>query len=335
MSQLDLKDTSDGYKFEKLRDEFIRKIENNEFGVEKPIPSINETSLRYAVSKITVSRAYKHLQIAGYITYSRKKFYLTENRVNKLKILLILNKLEYYKSAIYEAVLASFQNSARVDLQIFYSDYEILKNIIKQSLNKYDYYIIMPHFYHKVKNDDIINLLSQIPSKKLLLIDKLIPNFNAFNGAVIQEFNKDIISGLDQLSSLINKYIGLRFVKGLKSHHPVESINALKLYCETNDKSFELIENLETLELESGVVYLLTTDKVLAQLIKKIKIKKFNLIEDLGIIAYNESIFNELLNVTVFSTDFYKMGTVISEMIIKQDFKIIKNTFRVTVRESV
>lgn len=323
------------YKFERLRDEIIKVIENGEIDFDKPLPSINEVSEQYKLSKVTVSRAYNHLKKRGVISNVRGKFYVLTEKANRLKILLVFNKLEDYKRDTYEAIQNVFGGKATIDLQVYYSNYDTFKNIINESLNKYNYYIIMPHFYQESVVDDNFELLKRIRPEKLLFLDNLIPEITNFKGAVIQEFGKDMYLGLEKTKNLLSKYSGIRFIRREHSHHPQEAINALSNFCKKNNLTFSLLHDIEKESITPKIAYISTTDKDLAQLIKKIRTSVYKIGEDVGLISYNETTLKELLNVTVFSSNFHKMGEMIARMIVDQEFSVKKNPFDIIIRDTL
>ena len=96
-----------------------------------------------------------------------------------------------------------------------------------------------------------------------------------------------------------------------------------------------MIHDIEKESITPKIAYISTTDKDLAQLVKKIRTSVYKIGEDIGIISYNETILKELLNVTVFSTNFHKMGEMISRMIIDQDFSVKKNPFDIIIRDTL
>ena len=154
-------------KFKQIRDELVRNIENGYFKSKTILPSISDLGIEYGFSRVTVDRAYKYLKSKGYITYvAGKGYYVSERRLRQ-KILLIFNKLSYYKKNIYYGILEALNEQARIDLQIHHYDIKILDEIITENLDKYDYFVIMPHFKLEVKEEEVINVLSRIPNNKL------------------------------------------------------------------------------------------------------------------------------------------------------------------------
>ena len=323
------------YKFQQLRDEIIKIIESGKIDYNEALPTINEVSDHYKLSKVTVGRAYNHLKKRGIISNIKGKFYVVQEKANRIKILLVFNKLEDNKRNTYEAIQDVFNGTAIIDFQVYYSNYQTFKNIINESLNKYDYYIIMPHFYHDTFIDDNYTLLNKISANKLIFIDRIIPEIKNFKGAVIQDFDADMYLGLEKTKTLLTKYKELRFIMKEHSHHPVETTNAAQRFCDLNILNFSIVDDIVYESITPHVVYIVTTDKDLALIIKKIKNSVYSLGKEVGIISYNETILKEVLNITVFSTNFYQMGKIAAKMVLEQQFEIVKNPFDIIIRDSL
>ena len=62
---------------------------------------------------------------------------------------------------------------------------------------------------------------------------------------------------------------------------------------------------------------------------------KLNPGKEIGIISFNESDLKELLDITVITTDFNKMGRSAASMILKGEHSQINNPFKIIVRNSI
>ena len=82
----------------------LEEIENGKLKIGERIPSINETSFDFLLSRDTVEKAYNELRIRGIISSVRGKgFYISSTKMeNKIKVLLLFNKLSSYKKIIYK-----------------------------------------------------------------------------------------------------------------------------------------------------------------------------------------------------------------------------------------
>jgi len=298
------------------------------------LPSINVFSDEYAVARDTVERAYRELKKQGYITsVIGKGFYVVGKKETKIKILLVFNKLSSFKKIIYYSFLKALGERAAIDLQIHHYNPQHLKKIIESNLGKYDYYVIMPHFETNAKKKVYMDIIKKIPSDELLLLDKSIPELTG-SMSVYQDFRTDIFEALVSASELLEKYT-LTIIFPEHSNHPMEILEGLKEFCTENNKKFTIITNADKIKLVKGVVYLVIADDDLAILVKKIRKSNYKMGKEIGVISFNETELKELLDITVISTDFEKMGYAAASLILKKQIKQIKNPYKIIKRGSL
>jgi DNA-binding transcriptional regulator YhcF (GntR family) len=336
MLDLNYNSEARGYKFEQIRDEIIRNIENGSIERYSWLPTIIEVCEQYNLSRVTVSRAYMHLKNKGYITYiTGKGYYVIEEHRQKLKILLVLNKLSYYKKMIYYGMLDALNDKGKIDLQIHHYDSKILEEIIEENLGKYDYYVIMPHFSYDTDPRKYLETIRKIPVRELLLLDKNLPELTESYKAVYQDFETDIYDALESVADLWIKYQRLIIIIPTYSNHPPEVIEGARRFCQRCNKEFRVIENADQAILIPGSVFIVIEEDELAVLIKNIRNSSLELGKDMGLISFNETVFKELLDITVFSTDFSGMGRTAGLMLLNGKSAQVKNAFQVIRRTSL
>lgn len=299
------------------------------------LPSINVFSDQYGVARDTVERAYKELKKQGYITsVSGKGYYVLGKKETKLKILLVFNKLSSFKKIVYYSFLKTLGDRAIIDLQIHHYNPQHLKKIIDANLGKYDYYVIMPHFETNANKKTCIDIIKKIPADELLLLDKAVPEIKNIM-AVFQDFKMDIFEALNSASELLEKYNTLAIVFPEHSNHPPEIIEGLQAFCNSYGKKFSIISNGEKIKLVKGAAYIVIADDDLAILVKQIRKSNYEVGKEIGIISFNETELKELLDITVISTDFVKMGQSAAGLILKKQVKQIRNPFKIIKRGSL
>ena len=299
------------------------------------LPSINLFSDKYAVARDTVERAYKELKNDGYITsVNGKGYYVVGKKETVIKILLVFNKLSSFKKIIYYSFLKTLGEKAQVDLQIHHYNPLHLKKIMEANLGKYDYYVIMPHFETNVNKRTYMDVLKKIPPDELLLLDKSVPELSG-SMSVFQDFKQDIFDALVSASALLEKYKTLAIIFPEYTNHTPEIIEGLELYCNSYNKKFIINTNGANVRLVKGTAYIVIADDDLAILVKKIRKSNYQTGKDIGIISFNEAELKELLDITVISTDFVKMGQTEANLILNKKIKQIKNPFKIIIRGSL
>ena len=302
---------------------------------EEPLPSINIFSERFSVARDTAERAYKELKKHGYITgVNGKGYFVVGKKEKKIKILFILNKISSYKRIIYYSFLKTLGNKAQVDLQIHHYNPLVLKDILDTHLGKYSYYVLMPHFELNLKKESWMKQVKRIPVNELVVLDKSIPEMKE-NISVHQDFKRDIHDALTTAKDLFTKYKGITLILPEHSNHPPEIKEGIAEFSKENRKIFKTVSNADNLPLAKGMVYMVITDDHLAVIMKKIKKAGLRIGKDIGIISFNETELKDLMDITVISTDFEQMGQTAAQLILKNQFKQIRNPYKIIKRGSL
>lgn len=302
------------------------------------IPSINQLSEEYLLSRDTVEKAYKHLIRDGVLISVRGKGYFI-NRVDietTVRILLVFNKISNYKKQIYNAFVENLGRNVNVDLHIHHSNVNIFKNLIKNSLGEYDYYVIMPHFYDKA--EEAIDVLKLIPGEKLILLDKDVELNTKKHSSVFQNFEKDIVSALTEAIDLLKGYNKIILIFPTIIPYPKEIIKGFRIFCIQQALEHEIIYDFqENSAVTNNAAYVVIEENDLVNLIKKCREQQLSIGKDIGIISYNETPLKEILldGITTISTDHEQMGKTAAQLINENRKAIIKNPFTLIRRKSL
>jgi len=301
------------------------------------LPSINEFSEKNCVARDTIEKAYKQLRSKGYIASypSRGYFVLGRSNSKQLRVLLVFNKLSSFKKSIYDGILQGLGKKAKVDLQIHHYDPKLLREILDTNLGKYDFYVIMPHFFTHANANECIEIIRTVPPHQLVLLDKDMKGLNCAYKGVFQDFRSDIFEALQSLQHPLQKYEGITLILPENIHHPKEIIEGVKTFCKKAGMKFCLKPNAQKDLLQKSMVYITTEDDDLAELIKQLRQSRLQPGKDVGIISFNETVFKELLDITVITTDFPAMGRTAADLILKKEYTQLKNPFLVIQRGSL
>ncbi|MCW3120406.1 MAG: GntR family transcriptional regulator [Chitinophagaceae bacterium] len=326
---------NDRYKFQLLTDMFINAIETGALLPGSKMPSMKTISNINSVSLVTVSRAYMHLKGQNYIAnLPGRGFYVIKRNDRQLKIVLIFNKLCYYKKMIYDGIVETLGQQAQIELHLHHYNSDTLTAILLERLN-YDHFIIMPHFEYGSNIDEYVKVINSIDPKKLLFLDRRLPEMHKKYRGVYQDFKAEAFNALNSLSDLLIKYDHLKLLIPTTSHHPLDIIDGVQEYCTLNRKSLNVISKLKNEDLVQSTAFIVIEETDLADLIKKADKAGYQLGKDIGVISLNETILKELLNITTFSTDFKRMGQIAAQMILNGDFSEIENGSTVIRRNSL
>ena len=324
-------------KYRQVVDFFVTNISSGSFQIGDKIPSINEISEEFLLSRDTVEKGFKHLQRRGIISAVRGKgFYVAStSRSDGHRILMLLNKLSDHKKTTYNAFTKRLGDTSTVDLQIHNSDSRILEKIIIENLGRYDYYVIMPHL--KQETESVINAINQIPTEKLLLLNKDVAHVNGSYGCVYEDYENDIQQALLTGITRINKYKKLYLVFPTENYYCHGIRDGFVNFCIEHEFDYEMIHTTCGQHVHSHELYIVIEETDLVEIVKKAAAKNLKLGKTIGIIAYNDSPFKEILagGISVLSTDFTRMGAEMADMILTGVRKKIKNPFSLIMRSSI
>jgi DNA-binding transcriptional regulator YhcF (GntR family) len=332
-------------KYRQIIQSIIENIERGVFQVGQRVPSINEISEGYYLSRDTVEKAYNYLKEKQIIVSSRGKGYYVARTVlhSRMNVLFLINKLSSYKLQIYNSFVAGLGSKAQVDLTVYHCDPGLFLNAIQENIGRYDHYVVMPHFKdsqlnHQNANASVLAELRKIPEDKLIVIDNYLPSLNKDVASVYQDFGSDIYESLQEGVEKLRRYQKLILVFPRKTVYPfpVEILRGFENFCVNFDFDFEVLDQVyPDMDLSSKDAYIIIEETDLVNLVTQIRDKDLVPGLDIGIISYNDTPLKELLGITVISTDFKVMGETAAYMILKRKKEVVKNAFSFIDRNSV
>ncbi|CAN5360906.1 hypothetical protein BH23BAC1_BH23BAC1_45040 [soil metagenome] len=240
-------------KYQQICDLIVKDIENGNLKKGEKIPSINEISEDYYISRDTVEKAYNHLKEKKIIISARGKgFYVSRSYSNtNIKVLFLLNKLSSYKLKIFNAFENDMGVKTHIDLNIYHCDPQILLNILKANISGYTHFVIMPHFKndehkHQNSNNEIINALKKIPEEQLIIMDNHLPELGENVASIYQDFKEDIYLALQEGLLLLRKYDKLILAYPLKAiyPYPLGILEGFKKFCSDFNFDYEIIDKI-------------------------------------------------------------------------------------------
>lgn len=319
-----------------IAEAIVAKIEDGTLKNDTFLPSLIDFTEKYKVSKATVEKAYNILRQNGFIRSAPGKGYYVVGQGNhKHRILFILNKISSFKKLTFYSFLNRIGDKATVDLQIHHYKPSLLNEIINQSLNKYDFFVLMPHFEFDALPKDYLQIIKRIPSHKLLILDKYLPKLSPMK-VVYQDFKSDIYEALTDAKSHIDKYKSIVLIFPEYGNHPQEIILGVKQFGKKQNKFVSVIyNNISKVIPVKETLYIVITDEDLGTVLKIIKKSNYVLGNDIGVISFNETDLKDVLDITVISTDFNKMGETAADLILTGKNEIIRNPFSLIKRGSL
>ncbi|SDL50073.1 substrate-binding protein-like domain-containing protein [Catalinimonas alkaloidigena] len=324
-------------KYKQIIRSVLHEIRDGNLKVGDQLPSINAVSIEHLLSRETVVRAYNELRERGIIESRHGKgYYIKSEAIHETyNVCLLFNKLSAHKKTIYDAIVQSFGNQARIDLYVYHNDFETFKSLINRHAANYTHFIIISHFYGL--NRPVSEALKQIPHDKIVILDREIKNLHASYAAVYQNFSEDLYRVLTEAGNDLRKYDRLNLVFPDSSYHPLDIKRGFTDFCEYNGFNYRVLPEFQYEALQIKEAYILMEEHDLVSLLRTAKERNLELGKDIGVISYNESPLKEFIagGLTVVSTDFQKMGETAAEMVLEGRTDKVENPFVLIRRKSL
>ena len=324
-------------KYLQLANSIIKAIGDGKIRKDELLPSINELSFEFEISRDTAEKGYKYLKKIGVLGSVPGKGYFVQdtNLKQQLKIFLLFNKLSPHKKIIYDAFVESLGDLAAIDFYIYNNDFLFFKKLITRQNQDYTHYVIIPHFMDAAEN--VSEIINTIPKDKLVLMDKIVPGVTGNYAAVYENFGKDIYDALVQANTELSKYHTIKIIFPEYTYHPKEILEGFYRFCQEFAFNYKVIHNLQNEPIKEGEVYINLMENDLVYLIEKILTTKMKVGKHVGVISYNETPLKKIIlnGITTISTDFQMMGEKAAQLILEQSTEHIEIPFYLTLRSSL
>lgn len=332
-------------KYQQIIDSIILNISQENLKMDDKIPSINNFSEEFYLSRDTVEKAYSILKERNIISSIRGKgYYINRTKlISKINILFLINKLSSYKMRIYNSFVNSMGPNSHTDLHIYHCDESLFINLLNKHKASYDYYVIMPHFKteqlkHISFTKNVIKAIKNIPAEKLIILDNLKSEIKGSHIEIYQDFQNDIYNalkdGIDKIRSY--KKIILFYPEKALYPYPRRILHGFRKFCVEFKLDFEILQEVfDDMIIRKGDLFITIEESDLVNLAKQAKEEEFELGKDIGVISYNDTPLKDLLGITVISTDFKIMGETAADMISNKKKGSFKVPFHLIERESL
>jgi len=305
------------------------------------LPSLNQLAISLDISRETTKKAYNQLlRERLLIAQQGKGVFVAGRRETSLKeILLILDKQSVYNQILVQAFQDALGETARITILLHGQNLDVLEYYLDQHLDRYDYYVISPHFSLDTRSQSrAAKLLRRIPNRKLIMIDNWLRDVPGNYGVVYQDFRNDAFDGLSEGRKDIHNSGRLKVIVLPQSLYGSIILDSVFEFAEENEVQVFVYSKVpDTLE-KGDVVLVLNSqlDSGLAILARRIAKMGLQPGLDVRIISYNEFPLNEIVlgGLTTISTDFPAMGRTAAQMILSGELTKVHNPFHLVRRNT-
>ncbi len=323
-------------KYIQLGEAVIDAIRLGIIEVGDPLPSINDLSYFLQIARETVEKGYRKLRKEGVIDSTPGKGYnVCKRPFIRRRIAVFLNKLSVHKKIVYDALAKELGDQAAIDLFVYNSDISHLKTLIMGLSQPYDNFVVFPYF--KEGRDKAAEVLSLIPSDKLVLLGRDVEGLEGDFPIICERYEHDIYEALESIREPLSKYNSMKLIFPDHSDYPKAIIKGFYRFCQ--DYAFEhvLVDEITEEELQAGTCYISLTDVDLVAMLAKVEQSGLEVGKEIGIISYNETPLKQFIlnGITTLSTDFKLMGEYAAASILNNSQARLEVPFYTVLRPSV
>ena len=324
-------------KYQQLANAVIQAVKDGKIKEEEILPSINELSFEFEISRDTAEKGYKYLKKIGMLgSVPGKGYFIKSRKVDQqLKLFLLFNKLSPHKKIIYDSLMASLGELATIDFYVYNNDFALFKKLIQNRKEDYTHYIIIPHFVEGGEN--AFEIINSLDKNKLILLDKLLPQVTGTFGAVFENFERDIYEALSKALPQLTKYSTIKIIFPDHTYFPQEIVTGFTRFCQEFAFNYSVVNDIREESMAPGEVYINLMEDDLVTLIERIISNKWKVGTDIGVISYNETPLKKIIleGITTISTDFKMMGEKVAQLVRENSTEHIAIPFYLTLRSSL
>lgn len=297
-------------KVTQLADLISQAISMREFLEGDSLPSINELSRRYGVSRDTVFKAFSDLRERGIIDSTPRKGYFVTGQVTN--VLLLLDQYTPFKETLYNSFAKHLPVNYKVDLLFHQYNERLFSTIVRESVGKYNKYVVM-----NFDNERFSASLNKISPARLLLLD-----FGKFEkerySYVCQDFDESFYGALQRLDDRFSSYRKFVFLFPSSLKHPQSSKDYFCRFCQDYNLSGSVEEDIENLKVEKDTAYLAIKQQDVVKVVKQGRLAGLKCGRDFGLLAYNDIPSYEVIDegITALTIDWQQMGNEVARFVL-------------------
>jgi len=319
-------------KYRQIVDSIVTSISKGALKIGDIIPSLNQIKDEFSLSRDTVLTAYKELQTKGIIeSLPGKGYYVASTQIKiKYKVFLLFDELNAYKEKLYRSFISQLKEEAIVDIYFHHFNINVFKTLIKENINNYNTFVIMPVFF-----TGIDSILKNINPGRIYLLDHWCDELNDYPG-IFQNFEKDTFNALNGIANKTNKYKNMTLVEPENGLMPKGIMIGFEKSCKKIKMRHRVATISKIKEIKKGDSFLILDDNDLIEMIRKLNTSGLEIGNEVGIISYNDTPFKEVVHkgITTISTDFEGMGKGLANMIRHKENRMVENSFLIHDRQS-
>lgn len=270
------------------------------------LPSVNTMVDVLGFARKTIVKAYTDLKERGIIE-SRNRlgyFVVNESTDQTIKVALILYAFHTFQEEFYNTFRKSLGENIQLEIFFHHNNMDVFESILSTVKSQYGMYVIAP-----IQHPKSIELLSPIPSNKLLIVDRFMEIGENYS-FVTQKFEDPFFSSLESLKERLEDFSSYTLFFKENTDYPIGVLDAYQKFMTQYKWNGEVKRTYEYGTVKKGTVYFTINDNDLWKLLKDCEEQKLIIGKDVGILAHNDNPVKEIIcgGISTFSTDFKIMA---------------------------
>ena len=319
-------------KYRQVIDSITSAVATGRLKVGDKLPSINQLCLDSPVKRDTVLLALNELRARGLVEgHHGKGFYVVSSDATLTqRVFMLFSEMSPYAVNIYNGLVRLLPSQTIVDVGFHHDDPARIAEFLKEKNGKYTSYIL------DVRGLDAYGpLVRRLNGSRTCLIGSPSEGLKEMHG-IYHDAGRDMQDTLKSLRKQLKKYCRLVYLCKFPAENQV-NIDVLKRFCSEESMDYLICHNPEELRPALYEAYFIPDDQVLASFIARVRKSGFILGENVGCIAYGESLLKEILEggLTTVSYDFHDLCSRLAEFSLGQRRGSVRIKSRVIQRNSL
>ena len=163
-----------------------RALHDGSLKAGEQIPSMNDLAVKLGISRETVKKAYGVLVENGLIVPKHGKGFFAADleKGGRPQVLVLFDKFSVYKQILFNAFAEKIGNRADITIVNHNQNLDLFTYYLDNFLDNFDYYVVTPHFpLDSETQEGVMKQLARIPNRKLIMLDRLQPEYPGNYGA--------------------------------------------------------------------------------------------------------------------------------------------------------
>lgn len=323
-------------------DQINENVSKGNLRASEKMLSVNKFSEKYNVARQTIEKAYKLLiERKILVAYQGKGTYVNDVKAVGFKsVVFFVDKLTNQNLDIYNSFLDSLGSSYYVCIELYHGDDNTFLSLLAKHLGRVDFYVVVPQFkfVYGHGHGHYPDLFNNIPKDKLIILNN--DGAIGFDESVeiYQDYEQSFYTIFKSKIDKIEKYKKIILLGPVKWNYTYlyKIYSGVRRFCLQYNLDLQILNEISgKREIEKDDLYLILEDNLLIEFLDLIRYRNLTLGTGVGVISFGETPFKRLLDISVVSPNYIKMGATAAEMMHHYKYGKLKEPLNFICRSSI